>query len=190
MADAAVHTLSEQASPTARPARRRPIPSLIAGGACVAALALTGTLLLPVTPILVWNASPSSPVGLYRVARTGSLSRGDMVVAWGPAWARRMAAERRYLPLRVPLVKMVAAVAGARICAKGSLLFVDGELAATRRSRDPSGRAMPWWTGCRSLRRGELFLLSPGSPEAFDGRYFGVTGQGQIVGKAGLLWGA
>ena len=189
MAESAVPTLPEPASPTARPARRRPIPSLIAGGACVA-LALTGTLLLPVTPILVWNASPSSPVGLYRVARTGTLSRGDIVVAWGPPWARRMAAERRYLPLRVPLVKKVAAVAGARICAKGSLLFVDGKLAAKRRSSDPSGRAMPWWTGCRSLRRGELLLLSPGKPEAFDGRYFGVTGEGEIVGKARLLWGA
>jgi type IV secretory pathway protease TraF len=101
-----------------------------------------------------------------------------------------MAAKRTYLPLGVPLVKRVAAVAGDRVGATGRLLFVDGAPAATRRSRDPSGRTMPWWTGCRRLGPGELFLLSPGKPDAFDGRYFGVTLAGEILGRARLLWAA
>ena len=37
---------------------------------------------------------------------------------------------------------------------------------------------------------GELFLLSPGKPDAFDGRYFGVTVPGEILGRARLLWAA
>jgi type IV secretory pathway protease TraF len=49
---------------------------------------------------------------------------------------------------------------------------------------------MTRWTGCRRLGPGELFLLSPGKPDAFDGRYFGVTLPGEILGRARLLWAA
>jgi type IV secretory pathway protease TraF len=38
------------------------------------------------------------------------------------------------------------------------------------------------------LRSGELFLLTRGMPNAFDGRYFGVTRRDEFVGKARLLW--
>jgi conjugative transfer signal peptidase TraF len=190
MAEAATAALPRREATAVPAAGRRPIPRPIAGAALAAALGLAGTLLGPVPRLLVWNASPSSPVGLYWVARTGEPRPGDRVVAWPPAWAGRIAAKRTYLPLGVPLVKQVAAVAGARVCATGRLLFVEGAPAATRRSRDPSGRTMPWWTGCRRLGPGELFLLSPGRPDAFDGRYFGVTVPGEILGRARLLWAA
>jgi type IV secretory pathway protease TraF len=65
---------------------------------------------------------------------------------------------------------------------------VNGRLAAVRRPRDPRGRIMPSWSGCRVLRSGELFLLSPGVADAFDGRYFGVTRKAELIGKARLLW--
>jgi conjugative transfer signal peptidase TraF len=141
-------------------------------------------------PVLLWNASPSARTGLYRVSAPGSPRSGDTVVAWAPRWARSLAAARGYLPATVPLVKPVAAAAGDRVCAAGSRIFVNGRAAAVRRSRDSSGRTMPRWQGCRRLRRGELFLLSPGVAQAFDGRYFGVTRSEEVVGKARLLWAA
>jgi type IV secretory pathway protease TraF len=85
-------------------------------------------------------------------------------------------------------VKPVAAVAGDRVCAAGNRIFVNGRAAAVRRSHDPSGRTMPRWQGCRRLRQRELFLLSPGVAQAFDGRYFGVTRSEEVVGQARLLW--
>ena len=174
----------------ASPARAPRTARVPAGAAAIACLALAFTIRFPPGPVLVWNASASSPVGLYWVARGGDLRAGDRVVALPPPGALRMAAKRGYLPAGVPLVKHVAAAAGARVCATGRLVTVDGAPAATRRPRDPSGRLMPWWTGCRRLGRGELLLLSPGRPDAFDGRYFGVTLPGEIVGKARLLWAA
>jgi len=111
-----------------------------------------------------------------------------MVVAWAPGWARRLAAARGYLPATVPLVKPVAAAAGDRVCAKGSRILVNGHVAAVRRLHDMKGRPMPWWHGCRRLPRGELFLLSAGVGGAFDGRYFGVTRAGELIGRARLLW--
>jgi conjugative transfer signal peptidase TraF len=138
--------------------------------------------------VLVWNATESSRVGLYAVAPAQGLRVGDTAIAWPPEQARRLASLRHYLPTDVPLVKRVSAVAGDRVCATGAAVAVNGHAAALRLSRDPSGRPMPWWTGCRRLRPGELFLLSPAGPLAFDGRYFGVTRADQVVGKARLLW--
>jgi conjugative transfer signal peptidase TraF len=152
------------------------------------ATAIASTLLWPPRPRLLWNASPSSPVGLYALAFSDPIHVGDMVVAWAPGPARRLAAARHYLPANVPLVKRVAAAPGDRVCAKRKTMFVNGRPAALRRVRDPSDRPLHWWFGCHVLRHGELFLLSSSAPEAFDGRYFGITRTSEIVGKARLLW--
>jgi conjugative transfer signal peptidase TraF len=154
----------------------------------VLATALLASLLWPPRPLLVWNASASSPVGLYRVSPAGRLARGDMVVAWAPGPARTLAAERHYLPGNVPLVKRVAAVAGDWVCAEGDAIYVNESLVARRRHRDPSGRELPWWSDCRALEPGEAFLLMPGATSSFDGRYFGITQAHDIVGRASLIW--
>ncbi len=85
------------------------------------------------------------------------------------------------------MVKSVAATSGSRVCAHGRTILVNGRLAAVRRRRDPSGRPMPWWSGCERLNDGKLFLLSSNS-DAFDGRYFGVTRPGEVIGTARPLW--
>lgn len=168
-----------------RTSRRR---VLAATASAAMATALIATLLWQPSPLLVWNASASSPIGLYHVEPVGDARPGDIVIAWPPADARELGARRRYLPRNVPLVKRVAAAAGDRVCAIGAAIFVNGRLATLRRAVDPSGRPMPWWTGCEEVRGGDLFLLTPGMPEAFDGRYFGMTRSGLIVGRARLLW--
>lgn len=47
---------------------------------------------------------------------------------------------------------------------------------------------MPFWSGCKMLVGGELLLLSAHVPNAFDGRYFGVTEPDEVIGKGTLLW--
>lgn len=111
-----------------------------------------------------------------------------MAVAWAPEKARRLAATRGYLPLHVPLVKSVAASEGDWVCARGTLIRINGRLAARRRIRDPHNRQMPSWTGCIKLSSGDVFLLSQRQPQAFDGRYFGATNHAQVMGRASLLW--
>jgi conjugative transfer signal peptidase TraF len=168
-----------------RTARIRAAATIMASAAVAALLA---SLACPPRPQLLWNVTASSPVGLYRIAPSGRVQRGDMVVAWPPEPARELGARRRYLPRNVPLIKRVAAVAGDRVCAAGEALYVNGRLEARRHAQDALGRAMPWWRGCHALVGGELLLLSPGVPHAFDGRYFGLTSQHQVLGKARLLW--
>ncbi|SDA36886.1 S26 family signal peptidase [Sphingomonas sp. NFR15] len=146
------------------------------------------TMAFPPAPRLVWNASASATVGLYAVSPGAPVDSGDIVIARVPERWRKMAAQRRYIPANVPLVKRVAAVAGDEVCALGHEIFVNGEWRAERRAIDASGRPMPGWNGCVRLRGRQLFLLMTRSPASFDGRYFGVTEGGLVVGKARLLW--
>lgn len=166
--------------------RRR---TLTRRGLCLAAgvALLCGTIVAPPLPRLVWNASASAPIGLYGVHPRAAIRRGDIVIAWAPPAARQLAAVRRYLPINVPLVKRVAAVPGDRVCAIGGTIIVNDRVRARRRTRDAAGRPMPWWHGCRTLRQDSLLLLMD-APGSFDGRYFGVTRTGEIIGTATPLW--
>lgn len=142
----------------------------------------------PPAPRLVWNVSPSAPVGLYSVLPDAQIEAGDMVIARLPERYRMVAATRRYLPVHVPLVKHVAAAAGDEVCAVHSDIFVNGIPVATRRIADAEARPLPWWQGCVRLRSHQLFLLIAGNSASFDGRYFGVTQGSDVIGKAHLLW--
>ena len=166
--------------------RRRRRLGLAALAGCVAIPVAACAIWKPPT-LLVWNASASAPVGLYRLESGKDLLRGEMVVAWTPGPARLLAARRRYLPANVPLVKRVAAVAGDRICAAGSNVSINGRPVAMRQGLDAAGRSMPWWNGCRDLRAGEYLLLMD-SPASFDGRYFGITREADLLGRAMLIW--
>lgn len=143
---------------------------------------------LPPTPRLVWNASASAPIGLYVVSPGADLKRGDMEIAHVPLTVRSLAAARRYIPANVPLVKHVGAVPGDTVCAIGTIITIDGRIVASRRATDGSGRPMPWWTGCRLLRQGDIFLLAADVPASFDGRYFGVSRSADIIGTARPIW--
>ena len=167
-----------------RQRRRRLCLAALAGCASVP---LGASALWKPPTLLVWNASASAPIGLYRLDAGKDVRRGDMVVAWTPRAARSLAARRRYLPANVPLVKRVAAVAGDRVCATGNSVSINGRRVAKRPRLDAAGRAMPWWSGCRDLLAGEYFLLMD-SPASFDGRYFGVTRKADLVGRAVLIW--
>jgi conjugative transfer signal peptidase TraF len=137
---------------------------------------------------LIWNASPSVPVGLYAVRQAGPLSDGELVVAAPPKGLASFLARRGYLPIGVPLLKHVAALPGQIVCRDGRRITVDRAVAAEALDRDRKGRILPRWTGCRTLKPGEVFLLNPGVNDSLDGRYFGPLSATSIVGRATPIW--
>ncbi len=157
----------------------------VLGGAGVAAI-LTPTVLRPPTELL-WNASASAPMGLYRVHEDQPLAVGDWVAAWPPGNIRTLFSERRYLPSDVPLVKQVAALAPQRVCRLGARVTVDQHAVARALIDDRMGRVLPVWGGCRRLRPSELFLLNA-APDSLDGRYFGPAFLRDVIGRLTPLW--
>ncbi|MBX9591306.1 MAG: S26 family signal peptidase [Hyphomonadaceae bacterium] len=168
--------------PTAgRPKRSlRPLLFMLAG------IALVTAACLPKHPLLIWNASPSVPIGLYLSApgfpRLGELA---LVQLTGPM---AMSAHRRgYLRRGAYLLKPVAAVTGDRVCRFGTHVFVRGRRAALALAKDSIGRYMPAWHGCRTLGPGEVFVLAE-NPASFDSRYFGIVRTEHLAGYAMRLW--
>ena len=137
-------------------------------------------------PLLVWNASPSVPTGLYRAAfrppRTGALA-----ILRLPEPHKVIAERRGYLRPGALLIKWVAAVAGDRVCRYGTLVTINGQLAANAQASDGAARPLPVWRGCTRLGAGQIFVLSS-TPGSFDSRYFGPVDPTHIVGTATPVW--
>lgn len=172
-------------SPRRRWRRRQPRRVNILGSAALGLLCLAASL--TPTPMLIWNASASAPIGLYRRV-TGDLHRGDLVLARLPAGARELAAERGYLPASVPLVKRIAGIAGDTVCANSASIFLNGRFIATRLQQDREIRNLPAWEGCKLLQPGDFFLLMPDVPDSYDSRYFGPISRHLIIGRLVPVW--
>ena len=150
--------------------------------------ALTATIIVIPRPIFVWNVSASAITGLYFVSGKSGLERGDMAALWLPPRARRLAAERRYLPQNIAAIKRVVAVTGDSVCALGTRISVNGKWIADRHAVDGKGRPMPWWQNCKRLGKDELFLLNEEAANSFDGRYIGISKTLDVIGEASLIW--
>ncbi|MNR30123.1 Peptidase S26 [compost metagenome] len=99
-----------------------------------------------------------------------------------------LAAQRGYLPIGIPLLKRVGAVAPQEVCVTGRIVRIDGGPVAAALRTDRLGRSLQVWSDCRRLRPGELFLLSTTNPASFDSRYFGPVGASAVLGVAHPLW--
>lgn len=154
----------------------------------VATAALFGTLFVAVAwaepaPRLIWNASASAPIGLYRIDPDAPPRLGDLVAIDPPPALAGFLARSGYLPRGLPLLKRVAGLPGALVCRSGTFVTVDGAGAARALARDRAHRPLPVWTGCRTVGRGELFLLNA-APDSLDGRYFGPLPAAGLIGTA------
>ncbi len=147
-------------------------------------------------PRLTYNPSDSVAVGWYRIEpfdmHTALLSRAlsvdSIVLVRLPTEAAALAAQRGYLPTRVPLLKRVGAVAPQEVCIVGRSVRIDGVQVAAALPADRMGRPLPSWQQCRRLEPGELFLLSVTNPASFDSRYFGPVRASAVLGIAHPAW--
>ena len=155
----------------------------------VLAIMLGATILLfapmfSVNPIrFIYNPSPSTPIGFYRIKAASNLKRGVYIVVPTPPAFREMAANRQYLPLNVPLIKQIFAITGDEICRINESIFVNQKLVALALKYDSKNRSLPIWQGCIILEGNQFFALM-NDPNSFDGRYFGALNIGDIIGIA------
>ena len=162
-----------------------------AGIGAVMTAAIVGTTLqitLPPRPKILYNPSSSAPIGWYQVTDNYSPIRNDLVAAYAPDWARKLADERSYLPYEYPLIKSVLAIEGDEVCYHIDRVSVPNGADIPLLARDRLGREMPSkFIGCITLRAGEIWIASPDVQAGFDSRYFGPIDFNMLIGGVEYL---
>jgi conjugative transfer signal peptidase TraF len=140
------------------------------------------------TPLYMWNASASVPLGLYGLQQSDTRYVGELVAVLPPEPLATFLADGSYLPRGVPMLKHVLALPGQTVCRNGPTVFVDDIAMGSAHDRDSRGRLLPAWQGCRLIGAGELFLMNWQSADSLDGRYFGLTPSSAVIARAYPLW--
>lgn len=153
-----------------------------------AMLVFIGFAFVHPAPRLIWNATASTPTGLYALRPIGRLHALELVAVRPPEPIASYLADGGFLPKGVPLLKHVMAVAGQTVCREGDAVTVDRVEVGVAHDRDHLGRLLPRWSGCRTLMAGEVFLMNPTVPDSLDSRYFGPLPVTSIVARAVPLW--
>jgi conjugative transfer signal peptidase TraF len=137
-----------------------------------------GALVLAAVVSTRWvrlNVSPSVPYGLYRLAAVPTpLTPGTLVVLPVPASMRAWQT--------IPLLKPVAAVAGATVCITDNALWIAGTSYGPV-YRAAQGKTLPHLEGCATVPDGAVFLATQSS-RSLDGRYFGMTPMHTLTARA------
>jgi conjugative transfer signal peptidase TraF len=152
----------------------------------IGATAISTAIDLP--PVLLWNASSSVPIGLYRLQLIDNLGPRDLVAVAAPDPIAAFIAERGYLPPDIPLLKHVAGLPEQIVCRIGRSITVDGFSLGEAQRIDSRGRPMPVWRGCRRIASDEVFLMNPDAENSLDGRYFGPIARSAILAEAIPIW--
>jgi len=147
---------------------------------CAGAIALMAAAELHRGDIVLFNATPSAPTGFY--ARTdASVHEGAFVTVRAADVAHDYAAARQFTDSGDRFIKRVVANVGDSVCAVGEIVRINDRTVAHRALLDSEGRALPQWSGCRTLAANEVFLMGD-TPDSFDSRYFGPVSVSDIEG--------
>jgi conjugative transfer signal peptidase TraF len=158
---------------------KKPWPALLL--TLAAAAVATAALAFPAAnDRLLYNHTPSVPVGLY-VRTEAPITRGALVTVRARDAAPEAAHARGFEDPNDRFIKRVAAIGGDRVCAEGDVLTLNDGPAISRRAHDSAGRDLVRWSGCRTLLADELLLLGD-ADDSFDGRYWGPTDRNLIEG--------
>lgn len=162
----------------------RGLGALSLAALCAASLV---QIVKPSVPRLLYNPSPSAPIGWYRLRSDEHAVRGDLVAALAPESGSKLAIEREYLPPDIPLIKTVWAVSGQQICHVDGQVLVQGRPALRVLKHDELGRPLPSRSGCYKLSKDEVFLVSTHVQTSFDSRYFGPVKRENLLGRVEYL---
>jgi conjugative transfer signal peptidase TraF len=125
-------------------------------------------------------------VGVY-LTSSEPMVRGAAVMLTLASEAHRMAVAQGVIGRRRPLLKIIAALAGDRVCRRGLAVSINGHSQVWARRIGHAGRPLPSWQGCRVLRPHEVFILGT-HRDSFDGRYFGVVATSDLVARVVPVW--
>jgi conjugative transfer signal peptidase TraF len=149
-------------------------------GIGAAAIALLAVASVNGRDWLLYNHTPSVPPGWY-MRSADVIALGAFVTVRAQDVAPDYAAARSFADRGDRFIKRIAASYGDSVCAEGETIRINDRTVAHRAVQDNQGRALPHWSGCRTLSADEVFLMGD-TPDSFDSRYFGPVSAADIEG--------
>ena len=149
-------------------------------GIGAAAIALLGVASVNARDRLLYNHTPSVPPGWY-VRSADEIALGVLVTVRAHDVAPDYAAARNFTDAGDRFIKRIAANDGDSVCVEDDAIRINGRTVAHRAAQDSQGRALPHWSGCRTVSADEVFLMGD-TPDSFDSRYFGPVSAADIEG--------
>jgi conjugative transfer signal peptidase TraF len=150
-------------------------------------LALAGTRAAIGRPVLLFNPSPSEPVGLYWLS-TDAPALGRIIAFKVPQPGRHYADAHLGGVARGAILKQIVAEKGTVVCEQSGNIYIDGKPQGPVAAADRRGVPLPQWSGCQRLQVGEFFVLSNRIPNSFDSRYYGPVPSADVIGVYRPLW--
>ena len=141
---------------------------------------------------LIWNDSPSLPIGFYKQAHDGPIA------GWCPAGpAAAQALQRNYRHAGIcadggqPLLKPIVARYGDRVELDPEGIWVNSVLLRNSAPmvKDSAGRPLEHYPyGHYAVEPGQVWVISSHDRRSFDSRYFGPVQEAAIQGHYKPLW--
>ncbi len=157
-----------------------------------------GLMLLAIVPnihngklhFLIYNTTPSIPVGIYRLHRdadTRPISVEDIAVYPIPESVIGLVEARRYIHPKNALIKPVVGERGDYVCTEGRAVVVNSSSYGRIREADSFGRPLPWFRFCGTVEDDVIFTFI-NDERSFDSRHYGPIKRADIIGRATPLW--
>jgi conjugative transfer signal peptidase TraF len=146
-----------------------------------------GLVGLVCTTHLLYNPSPSAPLGWYwRTAPPRTLRHGLLVLIAPPTSVQQEVALIAPAVAGYPWIKPIVALPGDRVCLEPEAVTINDVVVGPRPLLDRYPQ-LPRRMGCAIVPPGGYVAISP-SPRAFDSRYVGVLPQRTILGRLHPVW--
>lgn len=135
-------------------------------------------------PKVIFNFTPSIPLGIYMVTDKKSFVTGDVLVFAPPENVKTIVHNRKWLAAkRGYLLKPIVAVPGDFVCIENSHFYVNNFDFGEVKDQDREGRELPDYHFCGTVKSG-TFFVGVQARNSFDSRYFGPIKTTQILGVA------
>lgn len=134
---------------------------------------------------LIYNHTPSVPVGWYLMLPVGEVEDGDVVGFKAPADAETVALERGWLKADDVMLKKVGAMPRERFEIDDEQgFYVNGKYIGQVQQFDGKGMTMPHIEQGQHIVEDGCFLPVTENPFSYDGRYYGTVPLADIAFRA------
>ena len=138
---------------------------------------------------LIFNATPSKPLGFYRLKKKDVFEQGDLVMFSVPAGIEELVRTRNYIPPKGHLMKNIIGGAGDTYCIHDQKFYVGDKLIGPIFATDSKNRPLPQHAaGCHKVPPEYMLIGIAEIERSFDSRYFGPVPTNTILGIAEPLW--